>query len=147
MFLMYAMMILAGPLLGSMRGTLATLPSCIGIILYVRGLVGSEIYVRSGLPPFSLLATWIVVTFIVGWIYEKRKTRNFMLSWGILVLESGVVLSALLIAYLSPNDDAQNSSTIEGFVLFVFLVSLIAVALETALQAIVASIFKKKRRA
>jgi len=141
--LMCTMLPLAGPLLGSIRGALATLLFCVGSIIYAQSQSGTGIY--SYPQTFWVPTSLIAITFIIGWIYEKRKMRNFMLSWGILALESTIIL--VLITTSSSNSNTQSSDVITGFIILSPIIGVIIAAVEAIIQAIVVSILKKKRQA
>jgi hypothetical protein len=140
-----ALVLLVGPLLGSMRGALATLLFSIGWIIVLSLSGGGMIY--SYPQNIWIPVSWIAVTFVIGWIYEKRKTRNFVLSWGILTLEAAILL---LMVVSSLNSKTQISDVIGGLVVIIIVSSFIGVitaAIEALIQAIVVFIHKKKRRA
>ncbi len=139
-----ALVLLVGPLLGSMRGALATLLFSIGwiIVLSLSGVGMIYSYPQNIWIPVS----WIAVTFVIGWIYEKRKTRSFVLSWGILTLEAAILL---LMATGSLNSKTQISDVIGGLVMIIIVSSSIGVitaAIEALIQAIVVFIHKKKQQ-
>ena len=147
--LVCTMMILAGPLLGRIRGTLAAFLSCVGIVLYAQGWLRFDIYSQSGSLFLWVLANWVVITFFIGWIYEKRKTRNFMLSWGILTLGAAIILSPVLIANILFSNNTQDpyaiAGTIAGFIFIAFILSFIATVLEAVIQAITVLVVKKRQ--
>jgi len=143
--LLSATILLTGPLLGGLRGTLATLLFSVGIVLYAQSQGGTSIYNQPG--PFWLLAGWIVITLVTGWIYQQRKTRNFMLSWGILALESAILLFSFLLASNALQNDTNAGSTILTFIVIIFVASLITAILEIPIRAIVSSILKNRQQA
>jgi biotin transporter BioY len=127
-----------------MRGALATLLFSIGwiIVLSLSGVGMIYSYPQNIWIPVS----WIAVTFVIGWIYEKRKTRNFVLSWGILTLEAAILL--LMVAG-SLNSKTQISDVVGGLVVTIIVSSFIGVitaAIEALIQAIVVFIHKKKQQ-
>jgi len=143
--LLSATILLTGPLLGGLRGALATLLFSVGIVLYAQSQGGTSIYNQPG--PFWLLAGWIVITLVTGWIYQQRKTRNFMLSWGILALESVILLFSFLLASNALQNDTNAGSTILTFIVIIFVASLITAILEIPIRAIVNSILKNRQQA
>ncbi|WP_236031938.1 serine/threonine protein kinase [Ktedonospora formicarum] len=163
---------LTGPVFGAWRGAIINLiyytSSMLGLLVVVL-LLGSyrgaseptnvapgtiQFYLKLGSPlqiilPYlvSLLGS-IAFAFVVGSIYERRKKRNLLISWGIYSLAAFAMIlwSNVAFALISPLLGDYQKLTIKAISQTPWISLLIVPPLMVGLEAIVQSYILRRRQ-
>jgi biotin transporter BioY len=144
--LAFVTIFLTGPLLGCIRGALTILLFNASITIYSLIQFGTPIDSYSS-DFWVGWVIWIAVTFVIGWIYEKRKRCNFMLSFGILAVQVAIISAIFAVFFSSSkNTNTQDSSALITIIVLSPIIGVILAAIEAIIQAIVISILKKKQQ-